>query len=255
MKSMFCSRLGFAGLVLASMSFGTAVFAQQGKPERCEPSIIKPNSSFKAKIVKLSDGDTVVVTGSKQGLLRRIRLLNIDTPETHFEGKTQGYPGDLAAAHLEKLVPVGTDVTVQYAEQPCDGYKRHLGFVFKGQLNVNLEMVKAGMALSLCFAPNLAHCKVFIDEAMEVMTTQGRFSVFKPAGAAIPPEKRKEFPALVPHEFRYESSFIEESDFVGDWPTKKATTFEHFKKIKNPLHRIFFIKKEDIAGAGFQLVP
>ena len=213
--------------------------------EKCDAQEIKPNSWFKSKVVALSDGDTIHVEGSKPGKIRRIRLLNIDTPETHFMDLSQGKPGEDAAQELAKMIPVGTEVKIQFDQSPCDMNKRFLGFVFAGELEVNFEMVRRGMAVSLCFAPNLTKCGRYTGEALSVMKSLSRPSVFKRAGGVEG--------AQVPHEFRYESSNRPEAVYVGDINTKVATEFRNLMKIKNPLHRIFFLSEADVTNAGFKL--
>ncbi|MBX9769061.1 MAG: thermonuclease family protein [Bdellovibrionales bacterium] len=245
----------FSKIVLFLVLAASSAVAQSGghrRPSRppmeeCDASINKPNSKYKTKIVSLSDGDTVHVAASKPGLIRRIRMLNMDTPETHFMDMTQGKPGEIAAAHLASLLPVGTEVTIVYSDVPCDKYKRHLGFVMKGNQNVNFEMVKAGMALSLCFAPNLAQCEAFTNEAMAVMKSSTRFSLFKPF--------KGEEPAQVPHEFRYQVAGEGEAKYVGDMKTHKAMIYDRLMEIENPLMRVFFLTEKDVKDTGFELLP
>lgn len=206
--------------------------------EKCG-TLEKPFSSFSAKVQMVSDGDTIDVKTSS-GQVRRIRLLNIDTPETHFQGKSQGESGELAHRRLEQLLPLGSEVTIQYEDKPCDFYGRYLGLVFREKKNINLLMVKEGYAVSLCFAPNLKTCQKFIDAAKDNWK-RGEFNVFR------------DMDVLLPHEFRYQKSGRKEAPYVGDIETGQVYPFEKFSEIEG-LNRVFFLSKKDISFP-FQPLP
>lgn len=225
-------RILFFTFVLSLLSL-TAANAQM---EKCS-ALEKPFSSFSAKVQSVSDGDTIDVKTSG-GQIRRIRFLNIDTPETHFQGKSQGESGDLAHRRLEELLPLSSEVTVQYEDKPCDFYGRYLGIVIREKNNINLQMVKEGYAVSLCFAPNLKTCKKFI-EASKDNWKRGEFNVFR------------DMNVLLPHEFRYQKSGRKEAPYLGDIETGQVYPFEQFAEIEG-LNRVFFLSKKDISF-GFQL--
>jgi len=86
-------------------------------------------------VIKVVDGDTIDVQLSSGPI--RVRLHGIDTPE-------RGQPwGNESTAALAALV-AGKDVAIEPFEQ--DRYERMIGIVFRGDLNVNLELVKRGHA-------------------------------------------------------------------------------------------------------------
>lgn len=99
-------------------------------------------------VVKVSDGDTIKVETDNQTLVK-VRLAGIDTPETpkyskRGELKKPGQPfGEEAADYLRKLV-YGKRVKLEVYS--VDRYHRALAFVFLGSTNVNLEIVRAGLA-------------------------------------------------------------------------------------------------------------
>ncbi|NLE53587.1 MAG: thermonuclease family protein [Lentisphaerae bacterium] len=87
-------------------------------------------------VIAVTDGDTIrVLDAHKQQ--HRVRLFGIDAPESHqaFGNRARQYLANLA---FQK------NVTVTYTEK--DQYGRILGTVFVGRQNLNLELVKAGMA-------------------------------------------------------------------------------------------------------------
>src|SRR5262249_33358387 len=88
------------------------------------------------KVVKIADGDTIRVLDASRRQ-HKIRLLGIDAPE-----KAQAY-GEKSRVTLAALI-AGTGVKVDLFVQ--DRYGRDLGKVWLGDMDVNLEMVKRGMA-------------------------------------------------------------------------------------------------------------
>jgi len=87
-------------------------------------------------VVGVSDGDTVKVLDATK-TQHRIRLYGIDAPESH-----QAF-GQRSKQLMSSLV-FNKNVRVEYTEK--DQYGRLLGTVYLGSININLEMVKAGLA-------------------------------------------------------------------------------------------------------------
>jgi micrococcal nuclease len=94
----------------------------------------------------------------------RIRLIGIDTPETKKPDTPVECFGKEASASLAALLPKGTNVRIERDVEERDRYGRLLGYIFRAQdgLFVNLEMVRAGMALPLTFPPNVAYTDQFL---------------------------------------------------------------------------------------------
>jgi endonuclease YncB( thermonuclease family) len=91
---------------------------------------------IQGKVIDLGWGDSLTVLDA-QGKQHRVRLLGIDAPE-----KEQAF-GPAARQKLSALV-FGKPVVVKY--QKIDRSGRPLGKVTVGALDVNLEMLKTGMA-------------------------------------------------------------------------------------------------------------
>lgn len=94
------------------------------------------SKTLKGKIVKVSDGDTVILLDS-DNTQHKIRLDGIDAPE-----KGQAY-GNKATDYLANLI-AGKKVKVEY--QKIDQYRRILGTIYYDEMNINNEMVRAGYA-------------------------------------------------------------------------------------------------------------
>ena len=88
------------------------------------------------RVVRVADGDTITILDAAN-TQHKIRLYGIDAPESH-----QAF-GQKSKQHLSSLV-FGRDVIVKY--KSCDKYGRILGTVFADGKDVNLEMLKVGLA-------------------------------------------------------------------------------------------------------------
>lgn len=90
---------------------------------------------LQGKVIHVSDGDTVDVLAGKETI--RIRLDGIDAPETRQAWGTRSRDA------LRQLV---YQQRVEVITGKKDRYGRVLGTIIKDGLNVNLEMVRMGMA-------------------------------------------------------------------------------------------------------------
>lgn len=106
-------------------------------------------------VERIVDGDTIHLAD----LDERLRLIGIDTPETrHPEVGVECF-GREASAHLERLVPPGTEVRVEWDVERADRHGRPLGYLHRvsDDVFVNLRMVADGYAVVLTVPPNVAH--------------------------------------------------------------------------------------------------
>lgn len=90
-------------------------------------------------VIHVADGDTLIVSSGD-----RVRLVQIDTPEL---GSGECY-SRAAARELNRLAPVGSQVTLEADQRldQVDRYDRLLRYVWRGGVNVNLELVRRGAA-------------------------------------------------------------------------------------------------------------
>lgn len=89
-------------------------------------------------VARVIDGDTIEVVGG-----RRVRLVQIDTPE-----KGDECYGDEAAAATRRLLPPGTRVRIEQdpSLDQVDRFDRKLAYVWKGEEDVNVTLVREGAA-------------------------------------------------------------------------------------------------------------
>jgi endonuclease YncB( thermonuclease family) len=99
-----------------------------------------PESAFEGTTVaRVIDGDTIE-TGNGE----RVRLVQIDAPEVD-EGEC--YAAEASTA-LDDLLPLGTEIRLEADPRldDVDRFGRLLRYVYRGDTNVNLELVESGAA-------------------------------------------------------------------------------------------------------------
>ena len=94
------------------------------------------------RVTRVSDGDTVKVPGNGGNMI--VRLVGIDAPESSKKKNQPGQPfSKKSTKYLANLV---LNKSVDVKSYGIDRYGRTLGVVFVSGKNVNLEMIKAGLA-------------------------------------------------------------------------------------------------------------
>ena len=99
-------------------------------------------------MVRVVDGDTVDIRHDDRGRLR-IRILGINSPETHKRGWTVGCYGPEAAAWAGAFLPVGQRVSmvIDPTQGLIDRYGRTLAYLdLPDGRDFSVESVRAGMS-------------------------------------------------------------------------------------------------------------
>jgi micrococcal nuclease len=110
-------------------------------------------------VERVSDGDTLIALADNATKLR-IRLLGIDAPEISH-GRKPGQPlGEEARQFLERLV---WNRPIHIETFGPDVYKRLLAVLWVEKTNVNVEMVRAGLAEIYRGARCQAYCRELKD--------------------------------------------------------------------------------------------
>jgi endonuclease YncB( thermonuclease family) len=97
---------------------------------------------------KITDGDTIVINDI------RIRFTGSDAPESYFFGKTQtcldaeGNEWECGNAATQKLRELIGNQKVRCTDEGQDRYGRTLGICYVGDMDLQAEMVKSGMAVA-----------------------------------------------------------------------------------------------------------
>ena len=159
-----------ASLVLVILCGGIANALQgEGTPSRSEGQANSPNVAGQsdhdatATVTRVVDGDTVEISPSVEGL-STVRLIGVDTPETH--GGTQPYgpeASDFTRQHLE-----GKEVSLELDVEKVDPYERLLAYVYlsDGQM-FNETLVEEGYAQVATFPPNVKYQDRFLKAQRE----------------------------------------------------------------------------------------
>lgn len=119
---------------------GVAVYAQPAS----EPEPVT--------VERVIDGDTVDVR--LEGETERIRLLNVDTPETKHPEKEIECLGPEATEFLQEQLPVGQEIKLEFDEERTDRYGRVLAGIFKDDELINAQIARAGLGVAASFDPN-----------------------------------------------------------------------------------------------------
>lgn len=95
------------------------------------------------KVARVYNGDTILVIRDRT-VTRKVRLVGIDAPETSQKKYQLGQPYSQQAK--EYLAGLVLNRTVSISSYDLDVYNRVLGVVIWEGININLEMVRSGLA-------------------------------------------------------------------------------------------------------------
>ncbi len=143
-------------------------------------------------VVEIIDGDTFKTEHGET-----VRLLGINTPE-------MGKPEGQIAKDFLRLLIMGKAVRLERDATDKDDFGRSLRYVFVGDLFVNAELVRIGVAETRFYAPDTAYKKEL--EELEKIAVRNRrglwaFSVFQEPDTTAPTEvfvKKEQTSEIVP---------------------------------------------------------
>jgi len=99
-------------------------------------------ATFSGEVVSILDGDTVEVLVNQRPV--RVRLAEIDAPEIRHGTRNPGQPfGERSRQSLAGMI-FRQNVIID--AEGTDQYGRTIGTIMEGNVNVNAEMVRLGMA-------------------------------------------------------------------------------------------------------------
>jgi micrococcal nuclease len=127
----------------------------------------RPAGTQEAVVEKIVDGDTIWVRVDRPGgplppgASHKIRLLEIDTPETRHPVVALQCGGPEATAFAQRLLPVGSTVHLLGDREDVDQYGRFLRYVWTSDgVFFNYEAVRTGHARAVLYEPNDAYIDV-----------------------------------------------------------------------------------------------
>lgn len=142
-RSPVAAKVGAGIVVVAAAAGATGIaVAQSGGPEDRD----------RATVVRVIDGDTI--DAEVNGDVERVRLLNVDTPETKHPEEAVQCLGPEATDFLEDLLAPGDRIELVYDVERTDRYDRTLAGVFKDDALVNADIAEAGLGVAVLYEPN-----------------------------------------------------------------------------------------------------
>ncbi len=115
-------------------------------------AIVAPGRETTAVVLKVVDGDTVDVRF--RGHEERVRLLNVDTPETVDPDAPVECLGPEASEFLSSALPVGTRVRLAFDHDLRDRYGRLLAGVYRQDVLLNADIARRGLGVAVVYEPN-----------------------------------------------------------------------------------------------------
>lgn len=118
-------------------------------------------------VTQVIDGDTITVAGGY-----RVRYIGIDTPEVHPELEDFG----TAAWQANRQLVEGKKVRLERDVSETDKYGRLLRYVFAGDIFVNGELVRQGLARAKAYPPDTRYQDYL--EQMEAEAKEARRGIW-----------------------------------------------------------------------------
>lgn len=109
-----------------------------------------------ARVIQVIDGDTIIVEGGY-----RVRYIGIDAPELYPEAELYG----TEAWQENRRLVEGEEIRLEKDVSETDEYGRLLRYVYVGEVLVNAELVRQGLARAEAYPPDTEYQDYL--EAME----------------------------------------------------------------------------------------
>lgn len=133
------------------------------EPGGSSESVPPGASTFAATVTRTIDGDTVRVETVRG--TDTVRLLGVNTPETHHPTKGVECYGPEASAYTDRVL-IGRRVDLELDVERRDRYGRLLAYVSVDGRRFNDELLRRGYARLLVIPPNGAHARAMLEEEL-----------------------------------------------------------------------------------------
>ncbi|MBO9666805.1 MAG: thermonuclease family protein [Bdellovibrio sp.] len=196
-------------------------------------------ASLTGQVLSVHDGDTLTIQVPAENMKYKVRLLGVDTPEVDFFGHSQGEIAEKARDFVASLAPVGSTITVVFDDNGMDKHGRVLGRILVGDIEINREVLKAGLGYMYFIFPFDKRVSSTYSEDAEsaVANHRGLFS----------PEYQS---TLAPYDFRMSVRNQTGNNLIGDLQTKDLFYQEDADKV--PVwRRVFFSDKKIAEQNGY----
>lgn len=120
-----------------------------------------PFDESQVMVVEVVDGDTFKAQDQNSKVIKTVRLIGINTPETKDPRKPVEFYGKEASAYVKDLI-LNRKVTLVADVENLDKYNRLLRYVYLGDGTlVNEKIVKDGYAQIMTIPPNVKFVDIF----------------------------------------------------------------------------------------------
>ena len=114
-----------------------------------------------SRVLEVIDGDTIVIEGEY-----RVRYIGIDAPETSPDQEDFG----IEAWQANRRLVEGNEVRLERDVSDSDKYGRLLRYVFVGDVLVNAELVRQGLAEAKAYPPDTKYQDLLNQMEVEART-------------------------------------------------------------------------------------
>ena len=138
---------------------------QSAQPATVNPAV-SPNPRTSAKVIRVIDGDTFVISTGEH-----VRLIGMDTPEMKTN---RGTPDCFATEAKDKLTAMinGTNVELEMDISKTDRYGRLLRYVYKDGVMINEQLLKDGYASVFTYPPDVKYADQFLTAEKSARKSQ-----------------------------------------------------------------------------------
>ena len=156
LPKFFWKLVPLVALILASSGCAASSDGQsQTVPPSAQAPEGVPDAAEQGVVERVVDGDTIWVTTGPTHARQKIRLLEIDAPETNLTSGQAECGGFEAMAFARQELPVGSAVHLLADSEDQDQYGRYLRYIWdeEGEF-YNEKAVRLGYARAVLFRPN-----------------------------------------------------------------------------------------------------
>jgi len=109
---------------------------------------VKRAKVYTARVVAVTDGDTIKVRLAGRRAVTKVRIIGIDTPETKRPGVRVECGGPEASANMKRIAPKGSRVFLRTdpTQDTRDRYGRLLAYVGRNGRDLGRTQIAAGLA-------------------------------------------------------------------------------------------------------------
>lgn len=161
----------------------TGTFTPSPIPPTATATCTPTPARLAARVLRVLDGDTIEVDVA--GSVQRVRYLGIDAPES------SGDPWAEQASAKNREWVDGQTVWLEQDTSDTDQYGRLLRYVYMGELFVNAQLVRLGLASCLSVPPDVRHAAVLAAAEQEAQRERlgqwGDPPTFQSAPTSPPP--------------------------------------------------------------------